>query len=102
MKRYFFLILFVCASGAAIVNTYASPQSAKGKDLYERKCSRCHGDDGALQKKGATDLKADSDLSDAALIRIITAGKKKMPAFGEKLSAAEIQAVAAYTKSLRK
>ena len=101
MKRIILLIAVCGTIAAAFSNAYSLPQKPDGKALYERKCSRCHGDDGTLEKKGADNLQ-ESDLSDLALTRIITEGKRKMPAFGTKLSPEQIQAIATYTKSLRK
>jgi len=101
MKRIIIAIVFCGVILSAFSTAYSLPQKPDGKELYERKCSRCHGDDGTLEKKGADNLQ-ESVLSDAALTRIITEGKKKMPAFGSKLSTEQIQAIAVYTKSLRK
>src|SRR5688572_10399004 len=87
--------------GLSFCDTYATPQSPNGKSLYERKCSRCHGEDGTPEKRNVPNLKK-SDITDAERIEIITNGEEKMPAFGKKLSTQEIQAVAAYAKSLKK
>ena len=84
----------------AISNLYATPQSIDGIDVYERKCARCHGDDGISKKRGVASLRK-SDMKDVDLIDIITNGEDKMPAFKKKLSAQEIQAVAKYVKGFR-
>ena len=82
-------------------NGFAVPKPADGKEVYERKCARCHGDDGTPKKRGVPNLKK-SDLTDAQAIDIITNGEDKMPAFGKRLSAEEIKAVAMYVKGFRK
>lgn len=92
------ILLFAIVS---FETAHSNPPAPDGKKLYERKCARCHGDDGTLEKKGADNLKK-SDLNDEGLLSIITDGKKKMPAFSKKLTPEEIKAVANYTKTLRK
>lgn len=94
-------ILLVAIATATLNDAFSHPKGPDGQTIYERKCSRCHGDDGTAEKKGADNLK-ESDLSNEALTIIITEGKKKMPAFGKKLTPEEIQAVVNYTKTLRK
>ena len=102
MKRPIFrtIVLFIAIS-VSLGNIYALPQAANGKAIYERKCSRCHGEDGTPEKRNVPNLKK-SDMTDAERIEIITNGEEKMPAFGKKLSREEIQAVMVYTKSLKK
>ena len=96
---------------AAIAATSVA-YAASGADVYGDFCASCHGADGkahtpAGKKVGAKDL-TQSTLPDAAIIAQITNGKKnergveKMPAFKDRLSAADISAVAAYVKTLRK
>ena len=87
--------------GLSFCDTYAAPQTPNGKGLYERKCSRCHGEDGTPEKRNVPNLKK-SDITDAERIEIITNGEEKMPAFGKKLSKQEIAAVAAYARTLKK
>jgi cytochrome c553 len=75
--------------------------------LYENKCAKCHGKDGRAKSfagklKGArnfTDPKWQSDTSDEHIVNSITNGKKGMPAFGTKLSEAEIASLAGYIRS---
>lgn len=70
--------------------------AADGAATYKAKCAMCHGADGA---KNAPNL---AKLSEKEIAEITTKGKGKMPAYEGKLSADEIQAVAAYMKSLKK
>ena len=77
-----------------------------GKALYESKCAMCHGKDGVAKPmaKGSSNLNdpAYQKANDAAAIAKVTSeGKNKMPAYKGKLSDAEIQAVAAHVKTLK-
>jgi len=70
------------------------------EQLYKSKCSLCHGDDGSGnsitgKQLGAKDLKSDAvqKMSDDDLVTAISKGKGKMPAFGGKLSDAQIKSL---------
>lgn len=85
--------------------------AAAGKEIYAKKCTNCHGEDGAGNAKMAEKLKVEldklditkaTDKSDADLIKLISEGKKPMPAASKTLDAAAIDNVFAYAKSLRK
>lgn len=71
-----------------------------GALIFNRNCKICHGIDGRLGLNGAKDLTA-SVLREQERIDIITGGKKIMPPFKTVLSEKEIQAVAAFTLSLK-
>lgn len=70
-------------------------------EVYATYCAVCHGDDGKAQtekgkEKGARDLtnrKWQDSVDDSRLLKSIAKGRDKMPAFGKKLSAEEIQAL---------
>jgi cytochrome c6 len=80
-----------------------------GAQVFKSKCQRCHGADGlshTLEGKmsGAavlTDPKIVA-MQDADLTAVVTNGKKKMPAFGKKLTADQITAVVGYVRTLQK
>ena len=77
-----------------------------GKALYESKCAMCHGKDGVAKPmaKGSSNFNdpAYQQANDAAAIAKVTSeGKNKMPAYKGKLSDAEIQAIAAHVKTLK-
>ncbi len=82
--------------------------SAAAADLasdanYKAKCAMCHGAaaEGKAGMKTAP-LKDSASKSEADLTAIITKGKApKMPAFGEKLSADQIKALATEIKALK-
>ncbi|HEY2865920.1 MAG TPA: cytochrome c [Pyrinomonadaceae bacterium] len=79
-----------------------------GAAIYAQNCARCHGTDGRAQtRKGreldAVDLTSDDWTPDSAHdARIITNGKKSMPAFGRKLSSSQISAVIQYIRRFKR
>ena len=83
--------------------------------LWNQNCASCHGKDGTgntmmgkkLGVKDYTDPKVQSAFSDAEAATAIkqgvkTSGKQTMKPFGEKLSDADIKALVAYIRSLKK
>jgi len=87
---------------ALVLPPMAAAQSAA--DTYKAKCAGCHGADGSKSMMGAKPLSgADvQGMSDADLTAAITKGKGKMPAYGDKLSAAQIKDLVAYIRTLKK
>jgi mono/diheme cytochrome c family protein len=87
-------------------------QIKRVNELFNRNCARCHGADG----RGDTPLgqvfnapdftDADwwqrNDTRTRTLISIVTRGKAGMPAFGKKLTKAEIGLLVARMRSFRK
>lgn len=74
-----------------------------GQDLYAQSCARCHGADGqgtprapSLNVKGYL-----AETNDAALQQIITLGVPgtSMPAWGDRMTDAEIQAIVGFMRS---
>ena len=100
------------ASLAAIVmallfSTYSLASGAA--DTYKKRCSACHGANGAGDTMIGKNLKLrdlrSADVqkqTDAELVTLITNGKKVMPVFGKTLSASQIRDVAAYVRSIAK
>jgi mono/diheme cytochrome c family protein len=86
-----------------VTESGASPPSAK--QSYNRHCSSCHGRNGLPRRRGVRNL-TDADwherVSDERIFNVITNGKGKMPGFSKKLSDAEIDALVAYVRGLRK
>ena len=79
---------------------------------YSRYCASCHGEDGDAKTDkgelyGATDFTSKrwwekERPTDARLRRAISAGKRGgMPAFGKRLSTAEISALATYLRGFK-
>ena len=77
--------------------------------LFKSKCVLCHGEDGSGSTPSGKALKA-KDLrtedtqkkSDAEITDVITKGRNKMPAFGQKLKPDQIQQLVAYVRQLGK
>lgn len=72
-----------------------------GSAVFRQNCITCHGANGALGLNGAHDL-SKSILLVEERVKIITNGRNLMTPFGKVLSAAQIQAVAEYTLTLKK
>lgn len=97
----------ICAAVLFVVTGMPVVAQENGAEIYKSKCQRCHGADGQShtlegRMSGAavlTDLKV-TGLGDADLIAVVKDGKKKMPAFGKKLSDDQITAVVAYVRAL--
>lgn len=86
---------------AAVAGTAALPGAVVkgGRALFLRNCAHCHGADG--HGDDGPDLH-DLDLSDEGIARRIRNGKKgQMTAFAGKLQPAEIEALAAYVRTLK-
>ncbi|MBI4349934.1 MAG: cytochrome c [Elusimicrobia bacterium] len=105
MKKNTLVLLGVLLFCARAVPAFAADAAA----LFKSKCVMCHGKDmkgnPSMAKMfklepAALDLtgKAVLSKSDAALVKIITDGKNKMPAQKANLTAAEIGALVAYLK----
>ncbi len=104
-------VLAVIAAGVFLVLLVANePDSggdggggnaSPGAALYASNCARCHGGDGGggLGPQ-LSDGKVADDLSEAEEISVVTNGRSGMPSFGDALTAAEIQQVVAYTRTL--
>ena len=100
----------VVTLSAALVLAAARPLIAGDtrSENWQTHCSVCHGDDGKGQteegkKKKArnlTNAKWQDTIDDVRIVRSITKGHDKMPAFGKKLTEPEIKALAAEVRSL--
>ena len=98
---------------AARDHTYAGSASAgaapSSETLFKQKCAKCHGDDGSGTSMGR--IFGTPDFTDsgwwakhssrAELIQVITKGKKNMPAFGKKLTKAQIAGLATYVQHFK-
>ncbi len=77
--------------------------------MYKEKCALCHGPDGSGKTPTGTALKA-KDLrsdevqkqSDADLIEVVSKGRNKMPAFGQKFKPEQIHELIEYVRQLKK
>ena len=95
---------------AAVILVSALPVIAATSDptLFKAKCAMCHGADGSGQTPvGKTmkmkDLRSEEvqKQTDIELTKVISGGKEKMPAFGQKLTTAEIQSLIAHIRTLK-
>ncbi|WP_038250800.1 c-type cytochrome [Ghiorsea bivora] len=66
-----------------------------GAKIFSKKCKMCH----AINKKKVGPAVASMNMDTNMLIETVTNGRKRMPKFGHKLSADEIQAVVAFIQS---
>jgi mono/diheme cytochrome c family protein len=93
---------------AGTETSVASPSDAK--TTFDAKCAKCHGKDGrakgllskAKGVRNLTDAKWQEDVADERLFNSISNGRGKMPSFKKKLSEADINALVAYVRSLKK
>lgn len=104
MKRSFQLVLLVVVA-VGLIALSASPAFADdAAATFKAKCAMCHGADGKGGKMGTRDF-ASAEVkaeTDAQLTEIITKGKGKMPAYGGKLSDADIKGLVTYIRGLAK
>jgi mono/diheme cytochrome c family protein len=79
--------------------------SADTVKVYNEKCAMCHGEDGKGVTKGAADFTNaawQKKETDAEFAEMIKKGKKPMPAFGDKLSEEQINALVQYIRAFAK
>jgi cbb3-type cytochrome c oxidase subunit III len=77
--------------------------------LFEKRCATCHGKDGRAKTfkakfnhaRNLTDPQWQEEVSDERIFNSISNGKGKMPAWGKKLSDAQINALVAYVRTLK-
>ena len=91
--------IMVASSGAAF--------GASGAALWAQNCASCHGKDGsgntAMGKKlGVQDYTKNQSFSDAEAAEVIKNGRGKMKGYKDKLSDADVKALVAYVRSLKK
>ncbi|MFI5280117.1 MAG: c-type cytochrome [Gemmatimonadales bacterium] len=89
----------------------SAQQAAAGTpaQLYGRTCAACHGATGVPAPAMATSMGIPNFTEehgvatkpDSVLATSIRAGKAKMPAYGSRLTAEQIQGLVTYIKSLR-
>jgi mono/diheme cytochrome c family protein len=98
-------MLWIVLLACGLIAAFTSPAVAQdAASTYKAKCAMCHGPDGKGGKMGTRDfaspeVKAESD---AQLTEIVTKGKAKMPAYGEKLKDTEIKDLVGYIRGLAK
>jgi cytochrome c6 len=100
MKRRLVFIITCLLLVIISASVRATDTSSPGKELFENKCSGCHGTTGKLGKWGAKDLTV-SKLDDQQLLKKISNGKGIMPAWKNRLTIGQINLVINYIKTLR-
>lgn len=102
------LTIAVLFAGAATASR-AAAQAPDGKALYDENCRKCHGVVGRppktmkekFPKIYTFDAKFIAERSDDSVVKILTKGKNEdMVSFKDKLSPAEMMAVAKYVREL--
>jgi mono/diheme cytochrome c family protein len=97
-------------AGAGAQKGKSPSQVERGRAVYEAKCVRCHGADGAGRTRMA-DIVEPPDLTDPAWQRqrsnarmtgAVANGLGQMPAFKKKLTRQEIAAAVAYVRTLKR
>lgn len=96
----FFLIIvaFGLAQKAKNENAGDKIVAVNGKEIFEEKCTLCHGSNGKLGLSGAKDLSVTA-LDHQNIITIITEGKNTMASYKAVLTSEQIEAVANYIES---
>lgn len=97
------------ATFALVALTLSLPAFAAsdGAALYKSKCVACHGADGSGQTSMGKalkirDLRSDDvqKQTDLELMKVISGGKGKMPAYGKQMSTDDIKALIAHIRTL--
>lgn len=108
MKNSQWFLVIAAALVLATGIIMADP-AADGAALFKAKCVMCHGADGSgdttMGKKLAVrDLRSEDvqKQTDEQLMDIVSKGKNKMPAYGEKVSADELKLLVAHLRTLKK
>jgi len=109
MKKSIISALAVLAAGTLAMH------GADAKENWEKNCQKCHGPDGAgktkmgekLGIKDWSDPKNQAELKDEEMTKAIKEGvkdgeKTKMKGFAETLSDADVKALVAYFRGLKK
>jgi len=118
---YYRWSLIVSAAGvvfllALAAHSFGSPlPSGSQKDsyasaLFAKNCATCHGKDGEAKTfkakfnhaRNLTDSQWQVSVTDERLFNSITNGRGHMPAWGKKLSEAEINSLVAYVRQFKK
>jgi mono/diheme cytochrome c family protein len=103
------LLMIGSKSQAGAGNAFAT--SSGSKTTYDAKCAKCHGKDGRgkttqgrrTHARDLTPAQWQNDVTDERLFNSISNGRgKKMPGFKKELSEADIDALVAYVRSLKK
>lgn len=98
LSFFFLIVAFVLAYKAKDSKAGEKTVALSGKEIFEEKCSLCHGNDGKLGMSGAKDLSV-TTLDHQNIVTIITEGKNSMASYKNVLSTDQIEAVANYIET---
>jgi mono/diheme cytochrome c family protein len=101
MKRKMFAFATIIITSAAV--GFAADAAAN----WSQHCASCHGKDGSGntmmgKKLGIKNYTKEQGFSDAEAANVIKNGKGKMKGYKDKLSDADVKALVAYVRSLKK
>lgn len=108
-----FFVIWLGAAHRASSTTQNADSSQTVRDaasLFKSKCATCHGKDGRAKTfkakfngaRNLTDASWQESVTDERIFNSISNGRgKKMPAFGEKFSQAEIEALVRFVRGLK-
>jgi cytochrome c6 len=105
----------ITALAVGLLALAALGRAAPAAENWENLCAKCHGADGKGQTKAGkklsvkdyTDAKVQAEMKDADMEKTILdgvtdkAGKEKMKAYKEEISAAEAKELVAYIRKLK-
>ena len=105
---FFLLSLAALSSGSPLPN--GSLIDVDAGAVFAKNCATCHGKDGQAKTfkaklnhaRNLTDAEWQASVSDERLFNSITNGRGHMPAWGKKLTEAEINSLVAYVRQFRK
>merc|ERR550514_2601808 len=94
-------------AGVAVAPAFAADVGA-GEQVFDGNCAACHaGGQNVIMPEKTLEQESleeylDGGANEAAVVKQVTNGKNAMPAFGSRLSAADIENVATYVISTAK
>jgi mono/diheme cytochrome c family protein len=107
-------ILIAAVAGLTFAATQPA-HAAEGKAVWQKACAKCHGPDGKgdtpmgrrLEIRDLTDPKVQASFTDAIAVKdvkegVTVDGRKKMPAYADTLTQAQIKDVVAYLRTFKK
>jgi mono/diheme cytochrome c family protein len=102
------VLIFGSRTYAGPENSVASPIDARS--TFDAKCAKCHGKDGRgksmrgklIHARDLTSAQWQNDVTDERLFNSVSNGRGKMPSFKKQFSDADIDALVAYVRNLKK
>lgn len=107
----FMLTILISGSRIYAGTEDSVPTPGDARSTFDAKCAKCHGKDGRgktmrgklTHARDLTSAQWQNDVTDERLFNSISNGRgKKMPSFKKQLSEADIDALVAYVRRLRK